>query len=152
MRVLLRPKANLRAGLLFAAIVIWPLIANSTSDRMVWAEEVRFATGAASLSAEERNRILSKLSEAQAKSACLDYVIAEGSAVEGLEGAREPARRLAMRRAQYVADIVKRTGIPSARVFTRIPAADLTRCSKGSGACVSIEIQGRRPGSTCQQF
>lgn len=148
MRVLIRSEANLRAGLLLAAIVSWPLIANSTSDRMVWAEDVQFATGAASLPAEERSKILSKLSEAQAKSACLDYVIAVGFAVEGLEGAREPARRLAMRRAQYVADIVQRTGIPAARVFPRIPVADLTGCSKASEACVLIEIQGRRPGST----
>lgn len=150
--VLNRSRANLRAGVLFAAFVIWPPLAMPESDRMVWAEEVQFATGATALPAEERTKILSMLSEAQAKSACLDYVIAQGSAVEVLEGARKPARHLAMERAQYVAGIVRKAGIPSARIFPNIPPAVFTECSKHLGACVHLEIQGRRPGSTCQEF
>lgn len=152
MRILIRSRANLRAGIFFAAFVIWPPLAMPKSNWMVWAEEVPFAIGATALPAEERTKILSKLSEAQAESACFDYVIAQGSAVEGLEGARKPARHLAMERAQYVADIVRKAGIPSARVFPRIPPAVLAECSKNLGACVQIEILGRRPGSICQEF
>lgn len=114
--------------------------------KATWATDVSFAVGAVALPEAERSKLREFLAQIQARGACIEAVIAHGSAHEGEEGDRARARALALKRADYVANLVKVHGVRSEVVHAAIPVAVLDGTRS-----VTVEVVGFRRGApTCQ--
>lgn len=111
-----------------------------------WALDLPFASGSVGLPEIERGKLGQFLTQIEAKGVCIEFVIAHGSAQEVEEGDRAHARALAMRRAEYVANLVRVRGVRAELIHAAVPVAVLD-----NSRTVSVEVVGFMRGApTCQ--
>jgi hypothetical protein len=138
--------ANRLTRLICAALVLPGLLLVSTpavslSFKRVWAVDLRFEARATALPAGERTKLASKLDEVRRSGDCVEYVISHGDAEIGVDGDMVEARRVALERANFVANLLRTYGIPAALIYSHIPPAVLTN------SAAAVEIVSIRRGA-----
>lgn len=129
-------------------ILIFSPASFSLSFKKVWALQLDFSSSTSALLASEKTKLIEFIEKIQRDPSCVEFAISEGYA-DISEGKKDQARKLSEERAQYVADLLQRYGVP-ARLIHKKVSHTLPGCAGSRNACAVIEVQSSRRGApTC---